>query len=161
MPRGKQPDEKLRQRIVKFRGLGLSFGLIAKRLKCSRQTVHEIWKRTSGVDGSALHCQECRADILKDNGRTPGRWLNNGAVFCLDCLAKHPEATFGQRLKAHRLAAGMTLRDLSRKIGLGRTQLSRYERGAVCATRPSLVKLLRVFGVALVNVWGKDKKSHD
>ena len=88
--------------------------------------------------------------LIEDNQQTLAR-------FCLDCLARHPEATFGQRLKAHRLAAGMTLRDLSRRIGIGRTQLSRYERGAAFATWPSLVKLLQVFGVALVDVWGKEK----
>ena len=107
------------------------------------------------VELPALRCQECRADILKDN-KAAGPRLNNGAVFCLDCLARHPEATFGQRLKAHRLAAGLTLGELSRRTGIPLMQLSKYERGAAYATWPSLVKLLRVFGVGLVDVWGKE-----
>jgi transcriptional regulator with XRE-family HTH domain len=47
----------------------------------------------------------------------------------LCCLANRPDATFGERLKAHRLAAGLTLKELARGAGLRYQNLSAYERG--------------------------------
>jgi hypothetical protein len=36
------------------------------------------------------------------------------------CLARHPEATFTDRLKAHRLAAGLTMEALAQRLGMPR-----------------------------------------
>jgi hypothetical protein len=47
-----------------------------------------------------------------------GSIRTNGPAYCLGCLARHPEATFADRLKAHRLAAGLTLMGLDERIGV-------------------------------------------
>ena len=50
--------------------------------------------------------------VSRECGRTiargAGSILTNGPAYCLTSLARHPEATFAERLKAHRLAAGLT-----------------------------------------------------
>jgi hypothetical protein len=43
-----------------------------------------------------------------------GSFRTNGAACCLGCLARHPEATFADRLKSHRLAAGASPAPLNR-----------------------------------------------
>ena len=41
-----------------------------------------------------------------------------GPGCCLGSLARHPEATFADRLKGHRLAAGLTLMALGEQVGV-------------------------------------------
>jgi transcriptional regulator with XRE-family HTH domain len=38
-------------------------------------------------------------------------------------LGKHPKATFGQRLNAHRLSAGLTLAALEQRCGVGKSRI--------------------------------------
>jgi DNA-binding XRE family transcriptional regulator len=160
--RGKLPNVKLRRQIVRLRRLGLSVSLIAKRLECSRQNVYQVMKYAGlRAESPALCCQECRAEILnfsnRDGKSSPRRY--DAAVLCLNCLAKHPEATLGQRIKAHRLAAGWTLGELSKRTGISQVRLCVFERGGAEPMWRSLVKLLRVFGVGLVDVCGKSPEK--
>jgi hypothetical protein len=72
---------------------------------------------------------------------------NNRTARCLTCLAKRPEATFGQRLKAHRLAAGLTLTALERRSGVDLSLISAYECDRSQPKWHTLAKLIRVLGV--------------
>jgi transcriptional regulator with XRE-family HTH domain len=62
--------------------------------------------------------------------------------------------SLGARLKALRSAAGLSQCELSRRTGLSREQISRYEHDRVPPTWPTLAKLIRVLGVRLVAVAG-------
>jgi hypothetical protein len=53
--------------------------------------------------------------------------VTNGPAFCLTCLARHPDASFADRLKAHRLAAG--LEALGERVGKPPQWVSDYESG--------------------------------
>jgi hypothetical protein len=44
----------------------------------------------------------------------------NGEVHCLKCLSRQSDASFGTRLKAHRLAAKLTQAALTGRAGLRR-----------------------------------------
>jgi transcriptional regulator with XRE-family HTH domain len=68
----------------------------------------------------------------------------------LHCLPGN--ATFGQRLKARRLANGITLMALCERTGIGWTLLSKYERDVVEPKCRTLMKLIRVLGVSLMAV---------
>ena len=75
---------------------------------------------------------------------------NNGPVFCMACLP--PDATFGQRLKARRLAAGLTLEALAKQAGIHYQRIGNYEQGRKQPKWDTLAKLIRVFGVEWLNV---------
>lgn len=53
----------------------------------------------------------------------------------------------GQALRMTREHAGMTLTELARQAGLGKSQLSKYERGKEVPKLDSLAKLLEALGV--------------
>ena len=62
------------------------------------------------------------------------------------------EATFGQRLKAQRLANNMTLMALSERTGIGWNLLSKYERDAVEPKCQTVMKLIRILGVRFLAI---------
>jgi hypothetical protein len=69
-------------------------------------------------------------------------------AYCLDCLPA--DAPFGARLKACRLAAGLTLRALAARCGIRYQRLSAYERGAEGPASGSLVRLVGALGPGLL-----------
>jgi transcriptional regulator with XRE-family HTH domain len=91
-------------------------------------------------------CRDCGADL------SPGRphaW-SNGPAYCLACLARHPEASFGQRLKAHRLAPGLSMAALACLCGMKYQQVGDYESGRVAEPKwRALVPLVAVLGHGL------------
>jgi hypothetical protein len=71
-------------------------------------------------------------------------------VLCLPCLGRTPTTTFGQRLLAHRVAAGITIRDLALRTGVSARLLRRYELNDHRPSRECLARLAAVFGPGLV-----------
>jgi transcriptional regulator with XRE-family HTH domain len=142
MPRGRQPDFKRRQQITDLRAAGLSLDRIAHQLGITRQRVQFVLKLTDRLL-APVRCQDCDTRITELRGVS----AHNRAVWCLGCLSKHPKATFGQRLKAHRLAAGLSLAVLERRSGVDRALLKEYECDRSEPKWRSLVKLIRVLGV--------------
>jgi transcriptional regulator with XRE-family HTH domain len=69
-------------------------------------------------------------------------------AYCLDCLSAG--APFGVRLKACRLAAGLTLRALAARCGIRYQRLSAYERGAEGPASRNLVRLVGALGPGLL-----------
>jgi len=146
MPRGRPPNSQRRRLIVKLRATGLTYEQIGERLGITHQSVQQALQRTGNARLVPIRCRECAAVIthlrtVKDN---------NGPVYCLACLPG--DATFGQRLKAQRLAKGLTLMALCEQTGIVWTHLSKYERDLVEPKCRSLVKLIRVLGVGLMAV---------
>jgi HTH-type transcriptional regulator/antitoxin HipB len=111
------------------------------------------------VPGARLHFAPCRVDTpgsvrCHECGRAiappPGCGRPNRGTLCLACLARHPEAGFGERLRAHRLAAGLTLEALGALVGSAGKSLSAYERGGAAPRWEALAKLVGVLGLGLV-----------
>jgi transcriptional regulator with XRE-family HTH domain len=174
-----RPDVPLRDRLRSLRvAAGLSQRALAERIGLSHGVIagaeqgrhdHSSWDivralvEVLGVElvpGRRLDFPPCRADVpgavrCRECGRAvaspPGRGRPNGPAYCLACLARHPEAGFGERLRAHRLAAGLTLEALAGRVGGYRKSLSAYERGRKVPRWRALVKLVRVLGVGLVD----------
>jgi hypothetical protein len=92
----------------------------------------------------------------RESGRTIARGAGsirtNGAAYCLGCLARPPEASFGGRLKAHRLAAGLTLEARGGRVGVPYQAVCDYESGRRVPQWRTLVRLVGVLGVGLVDV---------
>ncbi|HZD18968.1 MAG TPA: helix-turn-helix transcriptional regulator [Actinomycetota bacterium] len=67
------------------------------------------------------------------------------------------ERTFGQRLRATRLKAGMSQSDLEVISGIPKARLSRYENGHVVPSIQTLERLARALGVSEASLLGDDR----
>jgi hypothetical protein len=92
-------------------------------------------------------CRECG----RTSSRGAGSIRTNGPAFCLLCLAQHPEATFADRLTAHRLAAGLTLMTLAERVGSPHQRVCDYERGRSAPQWGTLVGLVEGLGAGPVD----------
>jgi transcriptional regulator with XRE-family HTH domain len=146
MPRGRPANPQRRRQIAELRATGLTYEQIGERLGISHQSVQQALTRFGNARLVPIRCRECKAVIT--HLRTVKN--NNGLVYCLACLPG--DATFGQRLKARRLANGMTLMALNQRTGIGWNLLSKYERGVVEPKCQTLMKLIRVLGAGLMTV---------
>lgn len=75
--------------------------------------------------------------------------LGRGTAVCLDCLASQPEAPFAERLRACRLAAGLTQEELAERAGLSPTSIWQYEQGEALPRAGTRACLARVLGPGL------------
>jgi transcriptional regulator with XRE-family HTH domain len=134
---------------------GLSRREIAARLGATPGQVEHAQRfaRRGKPVAVRLPCWECGATITTGSAQV----RNNGPALCLACLARHPDASFADRLKAHRLAAGLTLAELAERAGVRPQNLSAYERGAAGPKWRRLVRLVAALGPALVAL-GPEKR---
>jgi DNA-binding XRE family transcriptional regulator len=105
-------------------------------------------RQPGGVAGGAVHCRECRRLVA----RGPAGFAANAPPYCLACLARHPEATLGERLKAHRVAAGLTMAALAEQTGVPAPRIVEYESGREAPKWRAVRKLIGVLGSGLVDV---------
>jgi transcriptional regulator with XRE-family HTH domain len=98
-----------------------------------------------GDGPGVVACRECGRTILQ--GAATIR--SNGPAYCLACLARHPEANFAARLKAHRLAAGLTLEALAHQVGMPLQNLSGYEGGRGLPRQGKRIKIALGAGTTL------------
>jgi len=139
-------DEKTRKRIARLRGRGLTFRAIGVRLGVSKQAVHQMFTGTNigRYRPSELRCSSCKVVI-----RRRGKYLRNIAVLCLKCLDKRP-TTFGERLRALRIAAGLSTRKLGALVGLNGNTVSAAECELRTIRPKTIAKLVGVLGPRIV-----------
>jgi transcriptional regulator with XRE-family HTH domain len=111
---------------------------------------HVRYPRSRGTGGGAVYCRECRECL----GSGPAGFTSNAPAYCLTCLARHPDATFGERLKAYRLSAGLTQRELSERAEVCISRVTEFESGRSFPQWRTLRKLMGMLGVGLVDVAG-------
>jgi transcriptional regulator with XRE-family HTH domain len=70
-------------------------------------------------------------------------------TLCLICVSKGPEPTFGQRLKAFRLAVAMTRKELSRLACLSESMIRYYEGDWGTPTAEGAEKLAAALGLTM------------
>jgi transcriptional regulator with XRE-family HTH domain len=145
MVQGRKPNLKRRERIWRLRAAGLTLSQIGKRLGVSRQAVHNMLQgiERSRTRSRSVPCAACGQAIVSA-GALPS---DAATALCLDCLGKRPEAPFGQRLKAYRLAAGLTKAELAVRCGLGRDAARKYEDQGVLPLVPTALRLVESLGV--------------
>jgi transcriptional regulator with XRE-family HTH domain len=148
MASGRRPNRGRRREIAKLRGQGLSQAEIGRRLGVTRQCVQGTLRAMARGPCRAVPCASCGAAIASE-GALPS---DAGSAVCLPCLARRPAAPFAERLKACRLAAGLTKADVSARTGLTQQMIRHYERGSREPRWPQVVRLVRVLGPALVTV---------
>jgi transcriptional regulator with XRE-family HTH domain len=148
MASGRKADPVRRAKIARLRARGLTFAEIGRRLGVTRQCVQLTLRALQQKRTYRVACAGCGADIVSD-GALPS---DAAAALCLSCLARHPETDFAERLKAFRLAAGLTKKELAARAGLGYEVLRHYERGSRKPRWPQIVPLVRVLGAGLVTL---------
>jgi transcriptional regulator with XRE-family HTH domain len=67
------------------------------------------------------------------------------------------ERTFGQRLRATRIKAGLSQSDLEEISGIPKARLSRYENGHVAPSIQTLERLARALNVSEASLLGDDR----
>jgi transcriptional regulator with XRE-family HTH domain len=144
MVQGRKPDLKQRARIQRLRDAGFTLAEIGRRLGITRQAVQCTLRRIDGPPVRSVPCAVCGQPIVSA-GALPS---DTGKALCLPCLAKQPDAPFSQRLKAFRLAAGLTKSELVARSGLG-PAIWKYEDEGTSPKPPVARRLARALGVSL------------
>jgi transcriptional regulator with XRE-family HTH domain len=149
---GRRPNLQRRRQVAELRAQGLSQAEIGRRLEVRREAVGAMLRKM-GLAGDPVkpryqvRCCACETLLWED---CPVG--NNGAVFCLGCLARQPDVNFGQRLKAHRVTAKLTQGQLAVRTGLNRVVVSGYEHDRREPDWRSLTQLLAALGLRLLQV---------
>jgi transcriptional regulator with XRE-family HTH domain len=145
---GHKPDR--RRQVLGLHAKGLLQREIAARLGVSRSRVSQILcaagvrvvVNQAGVAPTdlAVRCQGCGAEV----GRLPGASLRGArGALCRACLAARPEAGLGERLRADRIARGLSVRELARRVGMPASLISLYESGARVPSARTLRRLAK------------------
>jgi transcriptional regulator with XRE-family HTH domain len=133
-----------RRQAAKLRARGLTLAEIGRRMGCSKQAVHYLL----GLRGPAprppkpVACPACGADL----GPAPSP-LDYAPALCLPCLAQRPRTPLGQRLRAHRIARGLSRKALAERAEVGASGLTPMERGERLPRPRALLKLAKALGV--------------
>jgi DNA-binding XRE family transcriptional regulator len=129
-----------RRQAAELRAQGLTLAAIGRELNCTKQAVYQLLRPPSAYGPASRKrpaCAACRADL----GGGPGLQDSDPPL----CLARRPRATFGQRLRAHRIALGLSRRALAEKAGVGTGTV--LEQSKHRPQPPTLRKLARALGV--------------
>jgi transcriptional regulator with XRE-family HTH domain len=133
-----------RRQAAKLRAQGLTLPEIGRRMGCSKQAVHYLL----GLRGPAprppkpVACPACGATA----GTAPSAG-DYAPALCLPCLAKQPQTPLGQRLRAHRLARGLSQEALAERAEVGASGIVQMERGERQPRPRTLRKLAEALGV--------------
>jgi transcriptional regulator with XRE-family HTH domain len=149
MVSGRKPNMKRRAEIARLRARGLSLAEIGRRTGMSKQGVHEALAfQRRPLTPRDVACAGCHASI-PSAGALPS---DAGQALCLTCLRRRPNAPFGLRLKAFRLAAGLMKAELADRVGVSSMAIHHYESGAREPRWSQLAPLVRALGPGLVTL---------
>jgi transcriptional regulator with XRE-family HTH domain len=126
---GALPDLKRREQVAKLRAEGLSLRQIGERVGVSKQAVASLLKYAglgTGPRRMVNLCGRCRNPVGPAVGSI-GRFKHEEELTCVACVAKDRRAPFRVRLRAARLAAGLTVAELAKRIGMEMSTLLYWE----------------------------------
>jgi hypothetical protein len=115
---GALPDLKRREQVAKLRAEGLSLRQIGERIGVTKQAVASLLNYVglkTGPRRMVNLCGRCGKAVGPSVGSV-GK--HRYELTCLACVAKDHHAPFGVRLRATRLAAGLTVAELAKRIGM-------------------------------------------
>lgn len=134
-------DEKNLRKVRRLRARGLTFQAIADRFGLTRQAVHYA---LNGIPRAVeIRCSRCSRTIRRQDN-----WLHILPVLCVSCIDRQP-TTFAERLRALRVEAGITAKELGKLAGINAATITLAERGLHKQTRRTVAKLAAVLGPKL------------
>ncbi len=147
MPPDVEIDEENRREMAILRAKGMTLVEISRRFGFSAQRVRRVLRKAH-VEPVPLpvNCIECNATL-----DSPALLrCDAGETLCLPCLARFPDSPFGRRLRALRVAAGLTRGQLAGRAAMSESIIGQYERGQGLPGRIALQALVRILGSELV-----------
>jgi hypothetical protein len=123
----------------------LTFQEIGRQLGTSPKAVADMLRRMTPPQRPGILCRACGAAI----GSTGVRHRDAGTTLCPICVTQDPRATFGQRLKAFRLAADLTRKQLSQLSRVDPEKIRAYEMGLLVPEDRAREKLARALGLTV------------
>ncbi len=149
MVSGRKPNLRRRARIAQLHSRGLSLTEIGRRLGVTKQAVHEaLTQLNRPLPQRSVLCASCAVAIVSDGALAS----DLGKALCLSCLAAKPRAALSARLKAFRLAAGLTKTELARRLGVSTMTVHHYETGSREPRWRHLKPLIATLGPGLVTL---------
>jgi DNA-binding XRE family transcriptional regulator len=145
MVSGRKPDLERRRRVLQAHTQGYTPREISRRLGISRQAVVASLKSAERAARRSVRCCACGVEIVSA-GVLP---RDAGRTFCVPCLDSNPQATFGQRLRAFRLAAGLTRTELAHAVGIHPRSVQDYEEDVQLPRPGRQAALAEVLGQSL------------
>lgn len=133
-----------RRKVEDLRAKGLTFAEIGRHVGVSKQRVGQLL-HSIGTTKFALHCRGCGAEIVSGLCRA----VRNTPSLCPACVARTPEQCLAERLKTHRLIAGLTQRRVAAEAGITPQAVALYEQGKCKPTPKTLARLVAVLGPEL------------
>jgi DNA-binding IscR family transcriptional regulator/DNA-binding XRE family transcriptional regulator len=135
-----RPNYALRQQVTELRRRGLTLSEIGQQLGVTRQAVSSLIHLAALPVSRGVPCTACRTLIATPAGRPEDR----AGALCLRCLDKAQDATTGQRLRAYRLAAGLSRAEVAWLAGIPAVAVQYAEREKVPKTSDLLLRMSRV-----------------
>jgi transcriptional regulator with XRE-family HTH domain len=157
MGRKKDPrTDSLYRRAAELRAHGHTYAEIGRNLGMTRQGATKLLNSTGSPRVPfAIRCSSCTAAFAQGYHTMK----LNGDVLCIDCLRSSPEASFSQRLKTFRLAAGLSQHELAHRLGVQPLRISVLERGLYTPRWEQLLRLVEILGPELVTLGRPDQRN--
>lgn len=133
------------RRAIQLREAGLTYAEIGEQVGLTRQGVHKLLKVARGKVPPTICCMDCGTIVEPVIVLSP----RATELYCPACLLKHPEATFGQRLRAFRLAKGLTREELGKRSGMTGSMMGKIEQGQKRPTALAMWAIARGLGVSV------------
>jgi hypothetical protein len=140
-----QPNEARRRRVASLRARGLSLAEIGRPFGISKVVVFSMLRRMQRDRERPPAAFAC-ADCGRETASPAAIPADSGTALCLECLRQRRDAPFPARLRACRLAAGLTKGALARRACVAHQTVGRYETGERVPGDAQLERLVRVLG---------------
>jgi transcriptional regulator with XRE-family HTH domain len=144
---GRKADPRRRERARLLREQGKTLNQIAAEIGCTRQNVCHLLRQSVQPGRGPVPCAGCGGPL-----GPAARPRDAAEGLCLPCLARGPDAPFAVRLRAHRLAAGLSAAALARRAGLSGVTVPTLERGVYSPRPETLAKLAEALGVGVAEL---------
>jgi transcriptional regulator with XRE-family HTH domain len=127
-----------RQQAAELRARGLTLPEIARKMGCTKQAVHQLlgFNEPAPRPRKIVTCPARGTEV-----GTAQTTRDHAPAYCRPCLAEKPRLPLGERLRARRIAAGLSRAALAARSGVSAPGIARMELGA---QRPWLVTLLKL-----------------
>ncbi|HEX5273020.1 MAG TPA: helix-turn-helix domain-containing protein [Gemmataceae bacterium] len=157
---GRRREARRNAEMADLRRRGWTLAEIGAHFGISRQAVNAALGRPPDPRPPCVKvpkpappsCPGCGAVLRRRRRAGP-----HSSALCLPCLASRPDASLAERLRAHRMASGLTCERLAAKAGVVASTITHYETGRRVPRSKTLARLAKALGRGILG--GKGNRS--